>query len=54
MRWAIIQITSMAHLCPSEKEGLFGDKKNQTKLHSAEKKLERGDPLHSSGFVGYV
>ena len=30
---------------PSEKEGLFGDKKNQTKLHSAEKKTRKRGPF---------
>ena len=26
----------------------------EKKSHSAEKKIERGDPLESSGFLGYV
>ena len=35
--------------------GPFGDiKKFSKKSHSTEKKIERGDPLVSSGFVGYV
>ena len=36
--------------------GLFWDLKKFSKKisHSAEKKIERGDPLVSSGFVGYV
>ena len=34
--------------------GPCGDKKNfEKKSHSAEE-TEKGDPLHSSGFVGYV
>ena len=37
-------------------EGLFWDiKKFSEKVsHGAEKKIEKGDPLVSSGFVGYV
>ena len=35
------------------KGGPFGDKKNfEKKSHSAEKKIERGDSLVPSGFVG--
>ena len=37
------------------KGGPFGDKKNfEKKSHSAEKKIERGDPLVPSKFVGNV
>ena len=35
------------------KGGPFVDKKNQEKVAQC-RKTERGDPLHSSGFVGYV
>ena len=35
--------------------GSFGDKKIfEKKSHSAEKKLEKGDSLAPSGFVGYL
>ena len=39
----------------NSKGGPFGDKKIfEKKSHSAEKKIERGDSLVPSGFVGYL
>ena len=49
-----INIYSVAKYQKNSKGGLFWDiKKFRKKSHSA-KKIERGDPLVSSGFVGYV
>ena len=33
---------------------IYSVAKYRKKSHNAEKKIERGDPLVSSGFVGYV
>ena len=46
-------ISTLSKAQTKSKGGPFRDKKNEKKLHSAEK-TERGDPLVPSGFVGYV
>ena len=49
-----INIHSVAKYQKNSKGGPFWDiKKIRKKSHSAENKIEKGDPLVSSGFVGY-
>ena len=50
-----INIYSVAKYQKTRKGYSFETLKNfRKKSHNAEKKIERGDPLVSSGFVGYV
>ena len=50
-----INIHSVAKYQKTRRGDPLGTKKFSKKIsHSAEKKIERGDPLASSGFVGYV
>ena len=53
--WAFLNKYSVAKYHKTRKGDSFDTLKNfRKKSHNAEKKIERGDPLVSSGIVGYV